>query len=78
MCVMFISPKLSKSGKRNELTIVGAAIDITERKQSELAIQQHAMQQGLIAAFGQKALASADLDELWHEATVIASRRTQR
>ena len=65
--------KTVKFGEKNELTIVGAAIDITERKQSELAIQQHAMQQGLIAAFGQKALASADLDELWHEATVIAS-----
>ena len=65
--------KTVKFGEKNEPTIVGAAIDITERKQNELAIQQHAMQQGLIAAFGQKALASADLDELWHEATVIAS-----
>ena len=65
--------KTVKFGKKNELTIVGAAIDITERKQNEFAIQQHAMQQGLIAAFGQKALASADLDELWNEATAIAA-----
>ncbi|HEV7929425.1 MAG TPA: response regulator, partial [Nitrosospira sp.] len=66
--------KTVKFGKKNELTIVGTAIDITEQKQTELAIQQHAMQQGLIAAFGQKALASAYLDELWHEAAVIAAK----
>ncbi|WON74734.1 EAL domain-containing protein [Nitrosospira sp. Is2] len=65
--------KTVKFGKKNELIIVGTAIDITERKQTELAIQQHAMQQELIADFGQKALASANLDELWHEAAVIAS-----
>lgn len=65
--------KTVKFGKKKELTIVGTAIDITERKQTELAIQQHAMQQSLIAAFGQKALASAFVDELWHEAAVIAA-----
>ncbi|SOD42677.1 EAL domain-containing protein [Nitrosovibrio sp. Nv4] len=58
----------------NELKIVGTAIDITKRKQTELAIQEHAMQQGLIAALGQQALASADLDELWNEVAVVASR----
>ena len=58
----------------NELRIVGTAIDITKRKQTELAIQEHAMQQGLIAAFGQQALASADLDELWDQAAVIVSQ----
>jgi diguanylate cyclase (GGDEF)-like protein/PAS domain S-box-containing protein len=65
--------KTVKFGKKNELTIVGTAIDITERKQTELAIQQHAMQQELIAGFGQKALASANLDELWRDAAVIVS-----
>jgi len=58
----------------NELRIVGTAIDITKRKQTELAIQEHAMQQGLIAAFGQQALASADLDALWDQAAVIVSQ----
>ncbi|MBA2659665.1 MAG: EAL domain-containing protein [Nitrosospira sp.] len=58
----------------NELKVVGTAIDITKRKQAELAIQQHAMQQGLIAAFGQQALASMDLDELWDQAAVIACK----
>ncbi len=58
----------------NELKVVGTAIDITKRKQAELAIQQHAMQQGLIAAFGQQALASTDLDELWDQAAVIACK----
>ena len=58
----------------SELRIVGTAIDITKRKETELAIQEHAMQQSLIAAFGQKALASADLDELWDEVAGVASR----
>ena len=58
----------------NELKVVGTAIDITRRKQAELAIQQHAMQQGLIAAFGQQALASTDLDELWDQAAVITCK----
>jgi diguanylate cyclase (GGDEF)-like protein len=57
----------------NELRIVGTAIDITKRKQTELAIQQHARQQGLIAAFGQQALASACLDELWDQAATFVS-----
>lgn len=58
----------------NELKVVGTAVDITERKQAELAIQQHAMQQGLIATFGQRALASADLDELWNQAAAVAAQ----
>ena len=58
----------------SELRIVGTAIDITKRKQTELAIQQHARQQGLIAAFGQQALASTCLDELWGQAAAFVSQ----
>ncbi|SCY44550.1 PAS domain S-box-containing protein/diguanylate cyclase (GGDEF) domain-containing protein [Nitrosospira sp. Nl5] len=69
------SAKVVTWGTRgNELKVVGTAIDITERKQAELAIQQHAMQQGLIAAFGQQALASADIEELWNQAAAIAAQ----
>ena len=57
----------------SELRIVGTAMDITKRKQTELAVQQHARQQGLIAAFGQQALASACLDELWKQAATFVS-----
>ncbi|MDE2366190.1 MAG: response regulator, partial [Betaproteobacteria bacterium] len=57
----------------NEHRIVGTAIDITKRKQTELAIQQHARQQELIAAFGQQALASTCLDELWAQAAMSVS-----
>lgn len=57
-----------------ELRVIGTNIDITERKQAELAIRQHARQQGLIAAFGQQALASTDLDELWNQVATIASQ----
>ncbi len=42
----------------------GTGRDITEQKQAEQAIRIHATQQSLIASFGQKALASSDLDEL--------------
>lgn len=58
----------------NELRVVGTAIDITKRKQAELAIQEHALQQGFIAAFGQQALAGADVDELWERAAVVAAQ----
>jgi PAS domain S-box-containing protein len=58
----------------NDLKVVGTAIDITERKQTELVLQQHAMQQGLIAQFGQQALASTDVDALWEEAALVTCR----
>jgi diguanylate cyclase (GGDEF)-like protein/PAS domain S-box-containing protein len=58
----------------NDLKVVGTAIDITERKQTELVLQQHAMQQGLIAQFGQQALASINVDALWEEAALVTCR----
>ncbi|WP_052494229.1 EAL domain-containing protein [Nitrosospira sp. NpAV] len=57
-----------------ELRVIGTNIDITEHKQAELAIRQHAKQQGLIAAFGQQALASTDLGELWNQVAAVASQ----
>ncbi|MEW6705148.1 MAG: EAL domain-containing protein [Pseudomonadota bacterium] len=51
----------------------GVANDITKRVVAERTIRQHAMQQGLIAAFGQKALASGDLDSLLHDAAAAAA-----
>lgn len=71
---LHIAQTLKWNMHSNELRIVGTAIDITKRRQAELAIQEHAMQQGFIAAFGQQALASADLDELWEKAAVVASQ----
>lgn len=71
---LHIAKAVTWGTRDNELKVVGTAIDITERKQAELAIRQHAMQQGLIATFGQQALASADLDELWNQAATIAAQ----
>ncbi len=71
---LHIAKALKWNVRSNELRIVGTAIDITTRRQAELAIQEHAMQQGLIAAFGQQALASADLDGLWNQAATVASQ----
>ncbi len=44
--------------------IVGIARDISARLAAERALDRHVLQQGLIADFGQKALADAELDEL--------------
>ena len=71
---LHIAKALKWSTNPDELRIVGTAIDITKRKQTDFAIQEHAMQQGLIAAFGQQALASGNLALLWSQAAVIASQ----
>jgi len=57
--------------------IVGIARDISARLDAEQTIRHHAMQQGLIAAFGQKALANTDLDELLSQAAVVATAGLQ-
>ena len=49
----------------------GTGRDITEQKKVEQAIRSHATQQSLIAAFGQRALASGDLDELIARAVIV-------
>jgi diguanylate cyclase (GGDEF)-like protein/PAS domain S-box-containing protein len=51
----------------------GVANDITRRKLAERTIRQHAMQQGLIAALGHKALAHGDLESLLREAASAAA-----
>lgn len=71
---LHIAKTLTWGVKGNELRVVGTAIDITQHKQAELAVQQHAMQQGLIAAFGQQALASTDLEELWDRAATTTCK----
>jgi len=71
---LHIAKTITWNKRGNELKVVGTAFDITKQKQAELAIQQHAMQQSLIAAFGQQALASTDLEELWGHAAVIACK----
>ena len=53
--------------------IVGIARDISDRLAAEETIRQHAMQQSLIAAFGQKALANTQLDELLSQAAHVAA-----
>jgi diguanylate cyclase (GGDEF)-like protein len=53
-------------------TIVGVARDISGRLHAERAIETIAMQQGLLAAFGQQALENTDLDEVLKRAVVVA------
>src|SRR4051794_11721417 len=74
MRFLHIAKAVRRGAHSGQLRIVGMAIDITERKRTELAIQQHAKQQGLIAEFGQRALASSDLDTLWKQAAVFVSQ----
>ncbi len=53
--------------------IVGIARDISDRLAAEQTIRHHAMQQSLIAGFGQKALANIQLDELLDQAAAVAA-----
>ena len=71
---LHVAKAVREGAGSGEVRVVGTAMDITERKQTELAIQQHAKQQGLIAEFGQQALASSDLDALWKQAAVFVSQ----
>ena len=52
--------------------IVEVARDISSRLRADRAIETFAMQQGLIAAFGQHALASTDFDDLVNRAAIVA------
>ncbi|HSW03098.1 EAL domain-containing protein [Aquabacterium sp.] len=54
--------------------IVGIARDIRARLAADETIRRHAMQQSLIAAFGQRALANVDLDELLSQAAEVAAQ----
>ncbi|QBB72128.1 EAL domain-containing protein [Pseudolysobacter antarcticus] len=61
-----------KSGKA--IRMIGAMMDITARKKAEIENRQHAMQQSLLAEFGQKALASTNLDTIMDEAAVVVAK----
>ncbi|HEX6705031.1 MAG TPA: EAL domain-containing protein [Albitalea sp.] len=52
----------------------GTGRDVTAGKRAGQAIQRHALQQSLIAAFGQRALANSRLDDLMREATEVVVR----
>ncbi|NRF67004.1 EAL domain-containing protein [Aquincola sp. S2] len=54
--------------------IVGIVRDIRARLAAEATINRHAKQQSLIAAFGQKALANVELDELLVHAAEVAAQ----
>ena len=55
--------------------VIGSQVgQFSQRKQAEQAISRQAMQQGLIAAFGQQALESADLDALFDQAVKVTTR----
>src|SRR5437868_925786 len=55
-------------GRRVAVNVVR---DITANKRTEAMIRRHALQQSLIAAFGQRALATSDLDELMTRAATL-------
>ena len=54
--------------------MAGSIKDITDAKLAEAAIGRHAMQQGLIAAFGQMALKNPEADELMTRAVLVVSQ----
>ena len=52
---------------------LGTSTDIDDQKTIEQDIRRRAVQQSLIAAFGQKALANSDIDELLNAAVLAAA-----
>ena len=71
------SPDVRKpdEGLLTAVRVIGSQVgQFLQSKQAEQAIAHQAMQQGLIAAFGQQALASTNLDELLDQAVVVAGR----
>lgn len=56
------------------LWMSGVNIDITERKRIEQDIAMHALQQGIVAEFGQFALSDSNLNELMNEAALSVTR----
>ncbi len=54
--------------------MAGSLKDIHDRKLAEAAVSHHAMQQGLLAAFGQLALSNPEIDELMAQAVHIVGR----
>ena len=71
----FISTQLTLSAVRDDRGVftglIGISRDISELKRAEHAIRENGRRQGVIAAFGQRALATSDLDELL-DAAVLA------
>jgi diguanylate cyclase (GGDEF)-like protein/PAS domain S-box-containing protein len=56
------------------LRMIGAKNDITARREAERVNALQAMQQSLLADFGQKALASTNLDAIMHEAVTVIEK----
>jgi len=54
--------------------MIGAMMDITERKRTEEAMAQHALHQEMVAALGQFALGQRELDELMRRAASDIAR----
>jgi diguanylate cyclase (GGDEF)-like protein/PAS domain S-box-containing protein len=53
--------------------MIGALADISGRKETEETVRSQALQQRLIAEFGQQALASADLEDVLNHAVELVS-----
>jgi diguanylate cyclase (GGDEF)-like protein/PAS domain S-box-containing protein len=53
--------------------MIGALADITDRKETEETVRSQALQQRLIAEFGQQALASSDLEDVLNHAVELVS-----
>lgn len=60
-----------RNGQGRAVRMAGSIKDITDRKEADAAISRHAMQQSLIAAFGQLALKNPEADELMAQAVVV-------
>jgi diguanylate cyclase (GGDEF)-like protein/PAS domain S-box-containing protein len=62
-----------RDGTGRAVRMIGAMADISSRKQDEERIHSQALQQRLIAEFGQQALASTDLEDVLGRAVELVS-----
>ncbi len=62
-----------RDGQGQAMRMIGAMADISSRKQAEERIHNQALQQRLIAEFGQQAFASTDLEDVLSRAVELVS-----
>jgi len=68
-----LNVSLAKTSDGEDPYLIAVLQDITEAKHAEQMVRLHAMQQSLVATFGQQALASTNQDELLSLAAVVVA-----
>ena len=70
---LFDRASIIRDAQGKAVRMIGAKSDVTARKQAEETIRNQALQQRLIAEFGQQALGAADLDQVINNAVELVA-----